>query len=160
MSEVQRLERELSNLRGSFNYYVEVREKAKQKRDEAKNRRDKIKALNNDLKWDFDGNSRSINNAVNKIDNDINKGIKGNRVASSIMTIIQADQEKVPEDDSDLRNAINNLTYEYNELDSYYQQKKGEILSAQSQINSLNWKIKEKEWELNKAKAAEWFNGE
>lgn len=159
MTEVQRLQNELNALQNSFNYYVGIRDTAKTQRDEAKERRNKINALNNDLKKNFDGNARNINTYVNKIDNDIKKGLKGNTVYSSILTIIQEDQEKMPENDDDLKYAISNLEDEYRDLNSYYEQKNGEILNAQNQINSLSWQITQKKLQIKKTKAEAFFSG-
>ena len=154
MSEVQRLQNELTSLQNSYKYYVSVRDTAKAQSEQAKDRRKKIKALNDDLKKDFDGNSRDVNRYGNKIDDDIKKGIKGNEVYASILTIIQDDQEKEPENDTDLKNAISQLDDEYTELNSYYEQKKGEASNAQSQINSLSWQITQKKSAIKKAKLA------
>lgn len=158
MSEVSKLEQEISNLQGNFNYYVNQRENAKAQRDAAKKRRNEIKDLNNDLKRDFDWNAREINRNINKIDDEVSKGIKGNGVAGRITTIIQDDQEKEPENDVNLKEAISQLDDEYNALNSYYEQKKDEVSNAQKQINSYDWQIRQKKWDLQKAKAKEFFS--
>ena len=159
MSEVETLKRELKELQNRKNYYINVRDNAKGDREEAKRRRDRIKELNNDLKRDFDGNARDVNKAMNKIESEISKGIKGNNVAYGIANTIDSDQEQEPEYDMDLKNAISNLTDEYNELDNYYQNKKSEASNAQTQINSLTWQITQKNAELTRAKAKALFEG-